>query len=128
MAATQQPQLTYWERNPPYAAVALAHQAKVDLQHGADPKGTNKSIPTLKFVSGCVSALRLTLLDDYLHCYNPPCDGVLLLAFLESAPVLGSRRRYHAALPTLSCRLQGGTCGHTIDPEVLDSCWDPTGR
>eukprot|EP00878_Enallax_costatus_P010415 GHUV01010871.1.p1 GENE.GHUV01010871.1~~GHUV01010871.1.p1 ORF type:complete len:501 (+),score=123.71 GHUV01010871.1:69-1571(+) len=52
MAAAEQPQLSYWERNPPYAAVALAHQANVPLKHAADPKGTNKSIPTLKFASG----------------------------------------------------------------------------
>lgn len=46
------PKLTYWERNPPYAAIALSFQAGVALEHAADPKATNKSVPTLKFAAG----------------------------------------------------------------------------
>eukprot|EP00775_Hariotina_reticulata_P007441 gene7441-7651_t len=51
MAAVQ-PSLSYWERNPPYAAVAVALYANVPLEHAADPKGTKATIPTLKFPSG----------------------------------------------------------------------------
>lgn len=50
----EQPQLTYWERNPPYAALALAQEAKVDLQHAADPKATKETIAKLQFSIGCV--------------------------------------------------------------------------
>jgi hypothetical protein len=55
-SSQQQPVLTYWDRNPPFAAVALAQHANVALQHAADPKATNKSIATLKFPSGCAPA------------------------------------------------------------------------
>jgi hypothetical protein len=55
----QQPVLTYWDRNPPFAAVALAQQANLALQHAADPKATNKTIATLKFPSGCAPDARL---------------------------------------------------------------------
>ena len=41
--------LTYWDRNPPYAAIALAKHAGVDLKHEADPKATNKTVATLRF-------------------------------------------------------------------------------
>uniref|UniRef100_A0A383W857 glutamate--tRNA ligase n=1 Tax=Tetradesmus obliquus TaxID=3088 RepID=A0A383W857_TETOB len=51
-SSQQQPVLTYWDRNPPFAAVALAQAANVALQHAADLKATNKTNATLKFPSG----------------------------------------------------------------------------
>lgn len=51
-AQSPQPVLTYWDRNPPYAAIALAKHAGVDLKHEADPKATNKTVATLRFESG----------------------------------------------------------------------------
>lgn len=62
----EQPQLTYWDRQPPYAAVALAHEAKVDLQHAADPKATKETIAKLQFSNGCVCAC--------LDLHKPPCS------------------------------------------------------
>jgi glutamyl-tRNA synthetase len=47
-----EPVLTYWERQPPLAAVALAKHANVSLKHEADPKATKETVPTLKFSSG----------------------------------------------------------------------------
>ncbi|KAF8056743.1 glutamate--tRNA ligase [Scenedesmus sp. PABB004] len=46
------PRLAYWDRAPPYAAVALAGLAGLDLQHGADPAATNKTVPALRFPGG----------------------------------------------------------------------------
>jgi len=51
-AAAAQPTLTYWDRQPPLAAVALAKHTNVDLKHTADPKATKETIPTLRFASG----------------------------------------------------------------------------
>jgi hypothetical protein len=51
----QQPSLTYWDRNPPYAAIALAEQAGVELQHAACPKATKETIAKLEFANGCVA-------------------------------------------------------------------------
>eukprot|EP00882_Tetradesmus_deserticola_P022908 GHRQ01024902.1.p1 GENE.GHRQ01024902.1~~GHRQ01024902.1.p1 ORF type:complete len:295 (-),score=11.31 GHRQ01024902.1:452-1336(-) len=56
-SSQQQPVLTYWDRNPPFAAVALAQHANLALQHAADPKATNKTTATLKFPSGWGPAL-----------------------------------------------------------------------
>lgn len=54
--AVSQPQLTYWDRTPPYAAIALAQEAGVELQHAADPKATKETITKLQFANGCVCA------------------------------------------------------------------------
>jgi glutamyl-tRNA synthetase len=43
---------TYWERSPPFAALALANLGGVAFEHAADPKATNKTVPTLKFEGG----------------------------------------------------------------------------
>jgi hypothetical protein len=51
----QQPSLTYWDRNPPYAAIALAQEAGVELQHAACPKATKETIAKLEFANGCVA-------------------------------------------------------------------------
>jgi hypothetical protein len=48
----QLPQLSYWEKTPPFAAVAMAGAAGVQLPHGADPKATNKTITKLQFPGG----------------------------------------------------------------------------
>lgn len=48
----EQPVLTYWERQPPLAALALAKHADVQLKHEADPKATKETVPTLTFPSG----------------------------------------------------------------------------
>jgi hypothetical protein len=59
-AASQiQAQLTYWDRNPPYAAIALAQEAGVALEHAADPKATKETIAKLQFANGCVAGGRL---------------------------------------------------------------------
>lgn len=47
-----QPQLTYWDRQPPYAAIALAQEAGVDLHHAADPHATKETIASLQFSNG----------------------------------------------------------------------------
>lgn len=52
MAAAPQPTLSYWERAAPFAALALAKHAGVELKHEADPKATNKTVPSLRFDSG----------------------------------------------------------------------------
>lgn len=52
MAASAQPTLTYWDRQPPFAAVALAKHANVAVKHESDPKATKQTIPTLSFPSG----------------------------------------------------------------------------
>lgn len=44
--------LTYWERQPPFAALALGKYAGVGLQHAADPKATKETVPTLRFPGG----------------------------------------------------------------------------
>jgi hypothetical protein len=54
-ATSQQPLLTYWDRNPPYAAVALAAAAGVEVPHAADPKATKETLAKLQFPSGCVA-------------------------------------------------------------------------
>ena len=51
-ASAPQPTLTYWDRQPPFAALALAKHAHVDLSHEADPKATKETVPTLAFDSG----------------------------------------------------------------------------
>ncbi|PNW76392.1 hypothetical protein CHLRE_11g467547v5 [Chlamydomonas reinhardtii] len=43
--------LTFWDRNPPYAAVALARLANVPVAATHDPKATKETVPTLS-VSG----------------------------------------------------------------------------
>lgn len=53
-AAAASPLLTYWDRTPPYAAIALAEAANVSLSHAADPKGTKETITKLQFPSGYV--------------------------------------------------------------------------
>jgi len=67
--AAAQPHLSYWERNPPYAAVAIALYAKLPLEHPADPKGTKATPPTLKFPSGCAGNpwKHLTLLFQHIQ-------------------------------------------------------------
>ncbi|KAI8476061.1 MAG: tRNA synthetases class I, catalytic domain-containing protein [Monoraphidium minutum] len=52
MASSAEPTLTYWERQPPLAGVALAKHANVPLKHEADPKATKETVPTLKFPTG----------------------------------------------------------------------------
>jgi hypothetical protein len=47
MAAT----LTFWDRNPPYAAVAVARLGDVPVSPTPDPKATKETVPTL-IVSG----------------------------------------------------------------------------
>lgn len=54
-----QAQVTYWDRNPPYAAIALAQEAGVALEHAADPKATKETIAKLQFANGCVAGGRL---------------------------------------------------------------------
>jgi glutamyl-tRNA synthetase len=44
--------LTYWERNPPFAAIGAASLAKVLLPHEADPKATKETVPTITFSTG----------------------------------------------------------------------------
>jgi hypothetical protein len=51
--------LSYWDRAPPLAALALAAHAGLPLEHGPDPKATNKTIPKLTFASGCVLCFTL---------------------------------------------------------------------
>jgi hypothetical protein len=51
-AAAAAPTCTFWERAAPFAAVALAKHAGVDVKFEADPKGTKDTIPTLRFDSG----------------------------------------------------------------------------
>jgi hypothetical protein len=46
-------QLTYWDRNPPYAVIALAQEASIDLPHAADPKATKETTAKLQFPTGC---------------------------------------------------------------------------
>ena len=52
MASDDQPLLTYWDRNAPFGAVAVARFANTHLKHAAEPKGTKETVPTLKFPSG----------------------------------------------------------------------------
>jgi glutamyl-tRNA synthetase len=46
--------LTYWDRAPPYALVALASMAGVPLELKPDPKAGKDAPPTLRLASGCV--------------------------------------------------------------------------
>ena len=73
-AASQQPLLTYWDRTPPYAAIALAQEAKVDLQHAADPKATKETVATLQFSNGCVAG-RCRRYIDVFHVLPVICDS-----------------------------------------------------
>jgi glutamyl-tRNA synthetase len=52
MAPSEEPTLTYWDRQPPLAALALAQHADVPLKHEADPKATKETVATLTFPSG----------------------------------------------------------------------------
>jgi hypothetical protein len=52
--AAAAPLLTYWDRAPPFACVALSKYAGVELKHEADPKATKETVPTLQFDGGCV--------------------------------------------------------------------------
>jgi glutamyl-tRNA synthetase len=44
--------LTFWERNPPLAAVAVAKLLDVDVAPDPDPKATKDTVPTLKLSTG----------------------------------------------------------------------------
>lgn len=61
-----QAQLTYWDRNPPYAAIALAQEAGVALEHAADPKATKETIAKLQFANGCVAGGRLQSIVSFV--------------------------------------------------------------
>lgn len=39
--------LTFWERNPPFAALATARLGGVPVAATPDPKGTKETVPTL---------------------------------------------------------------------------------
>jgi hypothetical protein len=56
--------LTYWERNPPYAAVGFARLLGTSLRHAADPKGTNKTTVALRFAGGCGRRASLATRSD----------------------------------------------------------------
>lgn len=63
-------QLSYWERNPPFAAVAFAKLLGVDLNHAADPKGTKETVATLRFSSGWVHRSSIAAAG---HCLPAVC-------------------------------------------------------
>lgn len=52
LAAMAGPSVSYWERAPPFAAVGYAKLLGVSIGYAPDPKGTNKTVPTLRFASG----------------------------------------------------------------------------
>lgn len=45
-------ELSYGERNPPYAAVGFARLLGIELKHVVDSTVNVKATPTLKFASG----------------------------------------------------------------------------
>ena len=47
--------LTFWDRQPPLAALALAQHAGVPLSHEADPKATKETVAKMTFPSGWVA-------------------------------------------------------------------------
>ena len=46
------PELTFWERNPPFAALAAAKLAGASVSAKPDPKATKDTVATLTFASG----------------------------------------------------------------------------
>ncbi len=65
-SAKPQPALSYWERNPPYAALALAAHLGLELPHAADAKARKGTPHTLAFAGGCavlLSAQELLMLS-----------------------------------------------------------------
>lgn len=52
MAGTASPVLTFWERNPPFAAQAAAKVAQASIEAKVDLKGTKDTVATLSFASG----------------------------------------------------------------------------
>lgn len=54
MGDTTPPSLSFWDRIPPFGAVAAAKIASVALIVTPDAKGTKDTVPTLKFANGYV--------------------------------------------------------------------------
>jgi hypothetical protein len=52
IAVMAAPTLTFWERNAPVAAVAVAKFCNVSITATADPKGTKDTVAALKLPTG----------------------------------------------------------------------------
>ncbi len=46
------PVVSFWERNVPYASMAVTKLAGAAVEHKTDPKGTKDTVVTLTFPSG----------------------------------------------------------------------------
>lgn len=109
-----EPMLTYWERNPPYAAIALAQEAKVELQHAADPKATKETITKLQFPNGYVE-MRIALhgRPSYIECASLACvQPILHTVCRQQIPCRSFIGQPCPADP------QGGADGSAFDPQV----------
>jgi len=52
MGAAERPILSYFEKSPPLAAIAVANLSGVDVELKADPKFTKDSLPALSLPGG----------------------------------------------------------------------------
>ncbi len=52
MGAAERPVLSYFEKAPPLAAMAIAKLCGVDVEFKADPKFTKDSLPILSLLGG----------------------------------------------------------------------------
>ncbi len=125
-ATMADPKLTYWERNPPYAAVALAALANVPVNNVADPKATKETVPALQFASGCASrrsARRCCLTVGWRLdlTSSSPCSDELLgvpIILRYIARAAGSSSKLYGEDPLSACQVSQ-PCFYACLPLVL---------
>lgn len=114
------PVLTFWERNPPFAALAAAKLSGASLDAKPDPKATKDTVATLTFASGWVVGCGEALRSAELRApwtdpvARPPAAGSSLWASPLSCATLRVRGPMARCMRRTRCRprrqVHGGPC------------------